>query len=178
MKTIQIVFTKSRKKFAIFSWLIRLFENTNYSHVAISMMDSDIDAPIFFQSSHTMVNCMGEYIFKKENEIVSSFEFEVEEDLLIECKKFAVKRLGIPYGKLSTLGLAWVQLNKLFGRTITNPFNKTGETYVCSQFIAALLENTNIIDVYDLDDITPSCLYPIIEQLPKKLEWNNGEINS
>src|ERR1017187_1265933 len=134
MKTIQVVFTKSTKKLPVFSWLIQWAEHTDYSHVAIRMIDSETQLPIYYQSSHTMVNCMGEEEFLAEEKILNSFEFQIDDSLQVALHAFAIKQLGKPYGVVSTVGLGWVQLNKLFGRKTTNPFKQVGATYVCSQF--------------------------------------------
>jgi hypothetical protein len=172
MKIIQIVFSKSTSKFAPFSWAIMLIEKTTYSHVSIKLIDSETNLPIYYQASHMAVNCMSENMWLTQEEIIESFQFEIDDKLQIDFKTFAIEKLGLPYGVVSIFGLGIVQFFKLFGKKINNPFKEAGATYVCSQLIAALLENAKVISLnsVDLNNMTPEDLHAIVENLPKILE--------
>lgn len=171
MKTIQVIFSKSTAKFAPFSWAIMWAEKTSYSHVAVRMIDDETKLPVYYQSSHMFVNCMGETQWLGQEQTIKSFEFQVDDELHEKCKAFAINKLGVPYGIIGSIGLGWVLLNKMFGKTISNPFKEVGATYVCSQFVAALLENAKNsgLEQADLDDMTPLALFPIVENLPTTL---------
>ena len=170
MEPISIVFSRASTKFPIFSWLIMLCQRTPYSHVAIKMVDSETGLIVFYQASHTMVNCMGESVFNSQETIIYQFDFQVDSSLKSQSKNFAIQRLGLPYGMLSILGLLLVQLASFIGIKISNPLKDEGKTYVCSEFVADLLRSVEGINLGMIpDDITPKDLYPIVKSLPQTL---------
>lgn len=176
MKNISIIFSKSSISFPIFSWLIMLTEGTPYSHVAMKIHDRQTDVTLYYQASHTMVNTMSEEQFLNQEKIIYSFDFEVDDSVAISIRKFAQINMGIPYGKLAILGLAYVQFMKLFKINTRNPFKTVGKEYVCSQFVGATVEKATNIDLPgDLNDLTPAMFYPIVKNLPKRwLGDSNG----
>lgn len=170
METISIVFSKSSGTFPIFSWLIMAAEQTPYSHVSIKMMDDEISQPVIYQASHTMVNEMSETEFLSQETVVYSFDFQVSPAVKQNIKKFAINQLGVSYGILSIIGLAYVQIVAWFGKKIDNPFKENGQTYVCSQFIASVLEAcTNVSISEPINDITPKDMYGIVKNFPATL---------
>lgn len=168
MEKISIIFSTSTKKFNLFSRLIMWAEGSPYSHVAIRMDDNELDTYVIYQASHTIVNEMSEEQFLEQEIIIDEFWFDVDDRLKLIAKRFAVNNLGKPYGVFSILGLGLVYLCKAFRIKINNPFREAGKTYVCSQFVAALLNRTtNVILDEDINDITPKDLYKIVKSLPK-----------
>lgn len=144
-------------------------EKTPYSHVAIKMTDNSTNEVIYYQASHTMVNEMSEAEFLSQEKIVYSFDFNVDSSIKLAAQKFAIENLGVPYGTLSILGLAYVQSAKWLGFNVSNPFKDNGETYVCDQFIATMLIKVDgLILPKDINDLTPKDLYPIIQAMPKQ----------
>jgi hypothetical protein len=174
MKTMSVVFSKSTSPYGVFSWLIMWAEKTPYSHVSIRIMDEETQLPVYYQASHTMVNCMGEPEWLSQEQIIYKFDYQVDDSIQKSVKAFSIGKLGVGYGVLSVFGLACVQIMKCFGKTINNPFKEVGATYVCSQFVAALLENANVpaLEQIDLDNVTPADLYNIVKDLPLTLLAN------
>src|SRR5579859_6646788 len=132
MKNITIVFSKSTQSFAPFSWAIMASEGTPYSHVAVKMLDEETGVMMYYQASHTMLNSMSEEIFLGQEQIIYSFDFQVDDSIAINIRRFAQQRMGLPYGTVSAIGLAYVQLAKYAGQNVHNPFKEVGATYVCS----------------------------------------------
>ncbi len=168
MEQIKIGFSKSSKKFAPFSWLIMITEKVPYSHVYVKFWSNSLNRWIIYQSSHSAVNFMGETLFNSEEIIFQEFNFEVSRSLRDQMMNFCMDNAGKPYGTLSVIGLAWVQIVSYFGKTIHNPFKDAGQTFVCSQLVAALLMNSGI-KIDNLDDMTPNDLYEIVTNLPEVL---------
>jgi len=167
MKTITVVFSKATTWFAPFSWAIMASEGTPYSHVAIKVVDDTTGLPVYYQASHTFVNAMIEAEFLAAEKIIYSFDFNVDPAIDKDAKTFAESKLGVPYGTIGCLGLALVQMAAFVGWKIHNPFRTVGDTYWCSAFVAALLENANCLQSKEiLDDLTPKDLYPLIKSLP------------
>jgi hypothetical protein len=173
MKKVTVVFSKATSWFAPFSWAIKAAEGTPYSHVAIRVTDDTTGLPLYYQASHTFVNAMCETEFLAEEKVIYSFDFIVADSIDHDIKVFAQSKLGVPYGTIGCIGLAIVQLASWVGIKLHNPFRKLGETYWCSAFIAAMLENADCLKPNEiLDDLTPKDLYPLVKSLPPV--WNRA----
>lgn len=133
---ITLVFTKSKKSFPIFSWLIRLWTWKSYSHIAYKIQIKDWK-PVYYQASKYNVNCESEDIFLKQHHIVKTYEIDTNRANLIKINKICFEQLGICYGILQILGIAIVDVLKLLGIKTKNPFRKGTS---CSEVIY-----TNII---------------------------------
>jgi hypothetical protein len=171
MKQITITFSKATAWDAVFSWLIMLAEGTPYSHVAIKMQDLETGVNIVYQASHTFVNAFSEAEFLAAEDVIYSFTFIVDDVIEKDGRKFAENALGVPYGVLGCFGLGIVQIAAWVGIKMNNPFKEVGQTYWCSAFIAAILENADVlITEENLNNMTPKDLYPLIASLPPV--WN------
>lgn len=132
MKPITIVFTKSKKKFAIGSLLIRWWTNKPYSHVARrELLPNSLDHT-YFQASSTMVNYEHSSHFNKKHEIVKQYTIQVPNDLYHNMITESQKQLGAPYGTLQNLGIVIVDFLCKLGIKATNP-SKKGQN--CSEVL-------------------------------------------
>lgn len=170
MKQIVIGFSRASTFFPIFSWLIMLTEKTPYSHVYLKYTDGDLNRTVYFQASHTLVNYMSEDTFLAQEKVIKEFAFEVSDESFLAMQQFALDNAGKPYGSLQILGLAWVQLGLLFGLQFHNPFNDAGNTWVCNQLQAALLQKCENIQLpMPLNDMSPKDMYDMVSKLPTTL---------
>lgn len=140
-----IGFSKPKNKiFPWFSWLIRLYQNTEYSHVYIRWEARGISENICYQASGSQVNFIGSDVFAKE--IQPIFEYEMLQDLSVEQRrnlfKFAISKAGKPYGIKEVFGL-------LYSRFIDNSHNKLDdeEHYICSELISTILKDELEVDL-------------------------------
>src|SRR5271165_1117797 len=139
MKNISIVFSK-RTNFNVFSTLIMWGLNTDFSHVAVRMVDGDTGQIVYYQASGLTINCVSEAQFLSEETIVDRKDVQVSDAVFIAGKTFAINQLGKPYSILAILGFAWQIIIGKFGINISNPEKNNGSQYVCSQFAAAYIE--------------------------------------
>ena len=170
MKQITVGFSKACTFFPIFSWLIMLTEGTPYSHVYIKVTDTEAKIPLVYQASHSFVNSMGETMWASQETVIQEFNFQVSDVSYQKIKAFSIAQLGVPYGVLSIVGLAWVQMLKCVGISATNPFRDNGQTYVCSQFVSTILESCENVSISEnINNITPKDLFAIVQKLPQVL---------
>ena len=81
-KKLEVVFTKSKKKLPIFSWLIRLWTNKQYSHVAVKFNTTRFfGTDTYCQASDGLVNYMSEVQFDKKHTIVDTRVLEVSDKM-------------------------------------------------------------------------------------------------
>lgn len=150
----------------IFSWGIRAFQGTEFSHTYIKFYSSYYEEWMYFQASGTMVNFMSEEMFYKQNEVVEEFTIPICKEAKRQTIKKCIQKLGIPYGKLQILGIF---LEK-FG--VENRWKDGDHTYICSELIAEILKEIVKIDnSRSLDNLIPLDLYNIL------VKWRNNGIS-
>jgi len=159
---VYIGFSKPKGKiFPIFSWLIRLFERTEYSHVFVRFLTKDI-GDIIYQASGSQVNFMGGKYFIQKATVVDEFEFEVSESTRKKMFRWAIKESGAPYGIKQIFGIALVKIFRLK----KNPFASDQKTWVCSELAGFILEEYLGTDIgVDLNIAGPRIIYERLKQL-------------
>ena len=80
-RNIRIGFSKPKGKwFPLMSWVIRLIEQTPYSHVYVEWEARKYKTHIVYQASGTKVNFMNQKIFREQNTVTHEFDFEISEE--------------------------------------------------------------------------------------------------
>ena len=156
----RIVFTKSKKKFAIGSVAIRLYQQTEYSHVALEFKESG--EIYYYQANEGKVNIEHKSHFDREHEIVEAFKVSVNKAALKELKK----TLGQNYGTAQNAGVLIVDILKNLGRLIKNPF---GSGVNCSEliFVNVLAPKYNLTH-RDPNSIKPKHIYDMLKNVGAK----------
>lgn len=132
MRKLTVVFTKSKKKFPIGSWLIMLGTMKPYSHVALKFESRIFNSPTFYQASDGLVNYMSGTQFDKKHEIIVSYELEVEEEAYSKIREECHEEAGAPYGFMQNIGIVLADIASWVGLKIKNPF-KEGRN--CSELL-------------------------------------------
>jgi hypothetical protein len=132
MRELTVVFTKSKKKLAIGSWLIRAWTFKPYSHVALKFESRIFKSPTYYQASDGLVNYMSETQFLKKHSIVEKYIIEVEDEDYSKIREACHEEAGAPYGFLQNLGILLADLCGWFGVQIKNPW-KEGRN--CSELL-------------------------------------------
>jgi len=159
MESIVIGFSRPRR-FKVFGWMIMTAYGTNYDHVYLRIHSESIERDIIYQASKLMINFVGSAVFESENEIVKEFEISISSEHKKSLMQFAIDNAGKPYSFREVLGLAWVRLNALFGKKISNPLRDGQNAYVCSVIQAYILENYTGDNIPgDFEDVSPKDLY-------------------
>lgn len=161
MRKLTIVFTKSKKRFPIVSWLIRLWTNKPYSHVA-RKLEIDGYKPAYYQASEGKVNYETEDVFLSKHKIVKEYYLEVPEIIYKNISKACFEECGKKYGIMQNVGIMLSDICKLLRFNIKNPW-KNGKN--CSEVIY-----TNVIvplwgdQGHDPDTIKPHHIDKIIQK--------------
>jgi len=152
MENMIIGFSKS-KGFKPFSWAIRLFEGTNYSHVYIKFENTYYGDTEIYQASKGMVNHLLEPQFLVENEVLAEFLLSFEEKKNII--KFLRERLGRPYSVSTVIGIFLSKVG-----IISRKFYDNEHAYICSELVARVLKEMNKLpNTIEVDKATPEQLY-------------------
>lgn len=159
MDSIVIGFSKP-KTWHPFSWLIMTAYNIPYDHVYVRIQSDSMQRNLLYQASSLAVNFMGEDIFNAANDVVREFTVQISAENKLKLLQFAIDNSGKPYGIKDCFGLAYVRICELFGKTVKNPFNDGGATYVCSELAGYILvEFAGATLPEDIGDLTPKDVY-------------------
>lgn len=97
MKKIIIGFSKPRNNFfPVFSWLIRLYERTSYSHVYIRW-ETKWGTSLCYHAASVMLHFLGELAFKKKIHVIEEFQFEITDDQFDRLMLFCTTTSGYDY---------------------------------------------------------------------------------
>lgn len=158
MKQVYIGFSRSNKKLPFFSWLVQLYQRTNYSHTYLRIEKKDIDnstEDLYFQASDGMGNLMTKPEFLNRHKMVIEYKIELDDDVFDLLMSNVYLIMGEKYGFLQNLGILIVDIFKVFNKKIKNPFPNG---IICSEFIYELFApyidltdmNKNIVKPKDL----------------------------
>ena len=157
MKTITIGFSKSKKKFAIGSWLLRAYMKTPYSHTYLGFRSATIDRNIKYESVGSGVRFIGEKRWQSHAREIKAYTIQISEASYIEMLQFCVDNASDSYGFWQNAGVLIADVLKLK----TNPFN-TGVN--CSELIGKILVRNGYKIDKDLNNLTPKDIDIILGQ--------------
>jgi len=166
MKTIIVGFSKSKKKFPIASWLIRLYQQTPFSHTYIRIRKMhQYPTDTILHASEGKVQYMSEQNFNKRHQPILEVVVPVTEEQYEDAKLLMHNISGDDYSILQNVGILLVDMLKLININISNPFQKG---WNCSEFVATLLKETGILEFKNLkpNTVTPKDIYKKIAELP------------
>lgn len=156
MKRIYIGFSKSNKNLPLFSWLIRLYQKTEFSHVYIRIPHETMSDSVF-HASEGLVHHMSGTQFDKKHRVVTEFEIPIKECAFHTLLMTAHEISGSNYGYLQNLGILIVKFASFFNIKINNPFKKG---WNCSELVLYMLNQIyNDFKHLDKNIVTPKDLY-------------------
>ena len=147
-KTIRIALTKPNKHpFPIVSWLIRLVEGTNFSHVLATWHVNSLERDIYYEATGSGVNFLSWKLVPDKYEILEIYEFQAKD--IKPVSQFCHDNAQRKYSKKQILGLALMRACKLFGVKIANPFKDGDYSQICVETGGIILETSGALDVPD-----------------------------
>lgn len=159
MDSIIIGFSRPKSWFEPFSWIIRLFTWSQFSHAYIQYYNAYADRWMVFQASGILVNFIGRTMFETKENIRAEFEIPVTTLTKLKTVEFAIDNVGLPYGLGQVFGFLLVLIVRIFKKHIKNPFANTS-SFFCSELTAQIL--TEILqpnDSLDPTTMSPQDLY-------------------
>lgn len=157
MELIEIGFSKPTNVFMPWgSWAIRLYQNTEYSHVYIKIYSKKLNRYMIYEAvGHGGVRFIGLEQWKKKAIEVKSFKLYVESEKTTELMQFLVDNCGVEYGILQNIGIVYANF---FGK-LKNPWRK-GKN--CSEAVADFLVLNGFSFKKSHDLITPKDIYEVL----------------
>ena len=146
-------FSKCSSGCAIFSWLIRLVEQTPFSHTYVKFWDEGIERWVVYQASHAALNYRGLPRFLEEEDVIEEYELDVTSEQKKQVLQYCVDTVGTPYGVLEIFGLAYARLMGRFGLRVSNPFADGTKTMICSKLVGLILILIGDLPEIDRDEL-------------------------
>lgn len=166
MKRLEIGFSRSTKRFAIISWLIRLYQKTSYSHIFFKVIHKPLFGvdTILHSNGASGVSYYSETVFLEKNKYTDMFELEISEDIYREIRAMCHQHLGRKYGFLQNIGILLVDIG-IFKR---NPWQKG---FNCSEiaFIGLSKVYPELQTMFKRDTVKPSDIYSFLMKKAKKI---------
>ena len=156
-----------RKKFAIGSKVIMLFEGTNFSHTFVSWKCSNINRRKVYEAVGSGSRKISNHRFKEKALITDIFQFEITEEQMLKIDQFTHDEAGTPYGYKHLVGIAIMRFKNMFfrmfgsDRRAGNPFKDGHYSQICVESgayvmklagveIPGNIENYGMKEFYDL----------------------------
>jgi hypothetical protein len=149
MKTVTIGFSKSKKKFAFGSWLIRWYMKTEYSHTYLSFYSNHLSRDLKYEAVGGGVRFVGQKEWESHAEEICKYSIQVTDKEYIELLQYCIDNAGADYGFMQNMGIVLanvLKLNKNIWRKGQN----------CSELVGRLLELKGYIFCKDLNLLTPN----------------------
>lgn len=158
---VQIQFTSPDKWFQPFSWGIRLFEGTKYSHVRLAWKSTSGE-DLIYEASGSSVKLIGRYAVDSHKvKIHHTYTLSLTREQYI--KMISLFRFAsVKYGLLQVLGIAIAKILHLK----TNPFDSGKQRQVCSELIGFFLIDVMSLHIEEsLDLIGPKGIKEILDKM-------------
>lgn len=155
MKTITIGFSRSTKKFAIGSLLIRSYMCTPYSHVYLKFKSNSLDRTLIYEAVGAGVRFIGVNKWKEHAEEVYSFDIQISDENYTKLMQYCVDNAGIEYGFIQNLGILYANLMNMVRNPVDDGKN-------CSEAIGEILRLEGYKIDKDLNLLTPKDIYLLL----------------
>lgn len=148
MKTLTIGFSKSKKKFAIGSWLIRWYLQTEYSHTYLGFYSSSLDRNLKYEAVGGGVRFIGEKEWQYHAQEICRYDISVSDEEYLEVLRYCVDNSGQDYGFMQNIGIVIANILKLEKNIWSKGDN-------CSELVGRLLELKGYSFNKELNLLTP-----------------------
>lgn len=165
MEYLTVGFSRPKKWFSPFSWIIRLVQQTSYSHVYIKFYSAKYRRFLVYQASGLKVNFIGWDKFQQEEIIIKEFNLDTTENAKYNMICYAIDKVGSSYSMKEVLGAGLVLLFRTFNKKIDNPFNDGEQSFFCSQLVDYILKDFIDFKIpFDPSIVLPKDIYNYLEK--------------
>lgn len=159
MKTITIGFSKSKKKFAIGSALIRWYLQAPYSHVYFKFEAKSYDRVLVYEAVGKGVRFVGLNKWQTDHEEVASFNIDISSDSYKKIMTYCIDNSGTEYGFWQNIGILFADLFNSSKNSMTDGEN-------CSEAIGQILALEGYKIEKDFNLLTPKDIFLILDNKP------------
>ncbi len=121
-------------RFPLFSWAIRAYEGTPFSHVFVRWQTS-VGPSICYHAAHATLHFLSDTQFNKQIQVVEQFEFEVSDEAYGKLLKYCLETCGNDYALVGVFGVLFSDIFKLK----KNPFEEGPLEQYCAELVYRIL---------------------------------------
>jgi len=121
--------------------------NQPYSHVYVRWKSVETNVEVVYEASGMNLHFTNISTFKYKSVSTHEYKFTVTKAQYYKMLQFCMENAGVDYGYKQLVGIAWVKLNRVFRREISNPYGDNRKSQVCSEVTGYILEDTMELDV-------------------------------
>lgn len=145
--------------FKPFSWAIRWFDSTEYSHAYIKLSNRHFNDFDIYQASKGSVNHIVEKTLLEENVVVAEFSIPIDSEEKKAIINLIRYKLGKPYSFRTCLGIFLARYGFKW-----KGFFDGEEAYICSELVARVLKSSGKMPIeLEVDKATPKQLYELCD---------------
>jgi hypothetical protein len=134
MKTITIGFSKPKNRLLpIGSWLIRLYQKTEYSHVYLEFYSESTNRGLIYEAVGSGIRFIGTKQWELHAQEVKSFTISITNCNYVELMQFCIDNSGNEYGFLQNIGIFIADLFNLSKNPVSKGMN-------CSEVLGKILK--------------------------------------
>ncbi len=171
MKKLRIGFSTPKDKwFPIFSWAIKLYEGTPYSHVYIRWQ-TKWDTWLCYHAASVMIHFLGEASFFKHITIVEEFEFDITEEQFDRLMQFCTKYVGQDYALLEVFMIPFNDYLSKKGELIEGYTSGDVKQYCAELVVRAISDMGQEKSSFDADRVGLKQVYDFV-----KNKFQNGSL--
>jgi hypothetical protein len=161
MKKLTIGFSIPKNNlFPLFSWAIRAYEGTPFSHVYVRWQTS-VGPSICYHAAHATLHFLSDTQFNKQITTVDSFEFEVSDEQFGKLLKYCLETCGNDYALVGVLAIPLVDFFKLN----KNPIGGGPLAQYCAELVYRIVgEMTGEKLTYDADRVKLKQVYDFVKE--------------
>lgn len=138
MRNLTVGFSRPKHlKFPLFSWLIRLYEGTPYSHVYLKWYSKRYNCYLVYHAASMGLHFLGEEQQEVQLDTVEEYHFDLPDYKFHNLVDYCLQKAGTPYGILGVFGLV---ISRLLGKS-RNIFNQKERAQFCTELTSRLLRN-------------------------------------
>ena len=138
--------------FKPFSWAIKWYLNTSYSHTYFKFYSKNLDRNLIYESMGKGTRFISEKSWLKENEQVFAYHLELTPEEKTEFLQSCVDQAGEGYGTLQNIGILISDIFNLNKNLIES-------RSICSELVGKYLIARGFIFDKDLNLLTPKDIY-------------------
>ena len=155
MKKITIGFSKSIINFPVWSWLIRWYLKTPYSHVFIKFYSENIERELIYESVGKQgVRFINKSNWEKKSKLVKEYKIEINDDNYKKILQWCIDNSGEEYALYQNIGVVISDILKLNKNPAKKGMNCSEAIYYILKLEGYKIDKEpNLITPKDIDEL-------------------------
>jgi len=158
---IKVIFTT--KEYNPFSWVIRFFDSSDFSHAAF-LVEYEVHNKKNYIIHASGTNVHKTYVNDFKDKIVQTIDLELSINEISGALNLFNMYMHTKFDFMSIIGIGFNRILRVFGYKIKNIFADQQKTLFCSEFVAIVLKQIGVdLKDFNLELDGPKKLYEVLK---------------